>query len=254
MRRPALLAALVILLVVLALVTSSRGHDASLDRVAQRGALRVGMDASFPPFEVVNASGDLEGLDVDLARLLAQEMDLNLEIANIAFDGLYDALACGQVDALVSAMPYDPLRTRDVSYSDPYFRDGLLWLYRPGLAPDDPVGYAGPILAEAGSEAAYVARDRCPQAEVVEVLSETDLVQEMAAGARAGLMPRVSACTLGLPQAGVAFGPLITEVPYSVVTRAQDVALTRAVAEALSRAMASEEWRSSLERWLGAGC
>ncbi|NPV08153.1 MAG: amino acid ABC transporter substrate-binding protein [Anaerolineae bacterium] len=254
MRRWALVLIPILLVLVLGMAVSDRSRDHSLDLVRQRGTLRVGMDASFPPFEVVNAVGELEGLDVDLARLLAREMDLNLDIANIAFDGLYEALSCGEVDLLLSALPYDPLRTGDVRYSAPYFTDGLQWLYRVDSWAADPDAFEGEVLAEAGSEAARLARQNWPRARVTEVLSEQDVVLQLTEGAEAGIVTRVSACSFGLPHDGIAFGPLISEVPYSVVARAGDTAVAEAVADALDEVMASDDYRAAVVYWLGEGC
>jgi ABC-type amino acid transport substrate-binding protein len=181
-------------------------------------------------------------------------MELKLDIANIAFDGLYDALACGEVDVLISALPYDPLRTQDVTYSPPYAVDGLAWLYREGSSAQDPDTFRGEILAEAGSEAAYLGRERWPEARVVEVPSEAEVVARLRAGAEAGLTTRVSACTLGLPGDGIALGPLFNEVPYSVAVRASNAALAQAVMDALGQVLAGEEWRMAVDSWLGEGC
>ncbi|MFH1086070.1 MAG: hypothetical protein V1772_09945, partial [Chloroflexota bacterium] len=41
------------------------GADESWARVQREGVLRVGMDASYPPFELVDDAGRFSGLDVD---------------------------------------------------------------------------------------------------------------------------------------------------------------------------------------------
>ena len=55
------------------------------------------MDASYPPFEVVDEQGSYRGLDVDLAQALASRWGVEVAFVNIAFDGLYDALLARQV-------------------------------------------------------------------------------------------------------------------------------------------------------------
>lgn len=89
------------------------------------GKWRVGMDPSFPPFESLNADGKPEGYDLDLAAQLADEWDLQLEIVPIGFDSLLDALRTGQIDSVISALPFDPRATKDVTYSEPYFEAGI---------------------------------------------------------------------------------------------------------------------------------
>src|SRR5262245_8752212 len=71
----------------------------------QAGVLRVGLDAAFPPFAVYE--GDrFRGHDVELARRLATHLGLKLELVNIPFDGLYDALRVSRIDVVISALPY----------------------------------------------------------------------------------------------------------------------------------------------------
>jgi polar amino acid transport system substrate-binding protein len=95
--------------------------------IQQNRVLRVGMDASYPPFEKVDeATGQLYGYDVDLAREIGRRLDLEVQFVNIGFDGLYDALIAKKVDAVISALPYDPLRTQDVFYTVSYFNAGLV--------------------------------------------------------------------------------------------------------------------------------
>lgn len=108
------------------LLFRSRGgelRDRSWERIEQQGVLRVGMDASYPPFELWDEVG-LRGYDVDLALALGREWGVEVDFENITFDGLYDALKVQRVDIIISALPYDPLLTQDVAYSYSYFDAG----------------------------------------------------------------------------------------------------------------------------------
>ena len=77
-----------LVLVALPLTACARPDDA-WDRVLETGILRVGMDASFPPFEFVAADGTLIGFDVDLARELGQRLGVEVHfVANLSYDDL----------------------------------------------------------------------------------------------------------------------------------------------------------------------
>jgi ABC-type amino acid transport substrate-binding protein len=121
------------------------------------GELRVGVDASYPPFAVATAD-DLWGIDIDLGRELAARLDIPVRFVNLGFDGLYDALRTDQVDVLISALLIDPTRYGAVRYSPPYFNAGLLLI----TASDDIDSMdrlSGRVLAyEFGSEADSEAR------------------------------------------------------------------------------------------------
>jgi ABC-type amino acid transport substrate-binding protein len=104
--------------------------DATWDRIRSTRVLRVGMDATYPPFESVNQTGQVEGYDVDLALELARRWGVGCEFVNVHLDGLYDALRADKCDVLLSALPYDATMTRDVAYSPSYFNAGLLLVVR----------------------------------------------------------------------------------------------------------------------------
>lgn len=100
-------------------------EDLSLARVRQAGMLRVGLDASYPPFEEIDeATREMRGFDVDLARELARRLGVEAEIVNSGWDGLYDALEAGHFDVVISGLVYDPWQTDRVAYSISYFNTG----------------------------------------------------------------------------------------------------------------------------------
>ena len=117
------------------------------------GEMRVGVDASFPPFAL--ATGDeLFGLDIDLGRALAERIGVSIRFVNMGYDGLYDSLKADQVDVVISALLVDPSRTGDVRYTRHYFNNGLV-LVSTGKAPlQSWYDLPGRIVAyEYGSEA-----------------------------------------------------------------------------------------------------
>jgi len=104
-------------------------RDKTWERIERQGVLLVGMDASYPPFELWDEVG-LRGYDVDLALALGREWGVEVDFENITFDGLYDALKVERVDIIISALPYDPLLTQDVAYSYSYFDAGQVLVVR----------------------------------------------------------------------------------------------------------------------------
>lgn len=101
--------------------------DKTWQAIQESKLLKVGLDASYPPFEDIDEdTKEIFGYDVDLARLIGERLDVEIEIVNIGFDGLYDALLAGKVDALISGLPYDPRLTEDVAYTVSYFQAGQM--------------------------------------------------------------------------------------------------------------------------------
>lgn len=105
-------------------------RDRTWETMQSRATWRVAVDPSFPPFEQLNEQNQVVGYDVDLAEAMAQSWGMKLEIVPTSFDSLIDALLAGHVDSVLSALPYDPRLTQDVSYSTAYFESGIMLVVR----------------------------------------------------------------------------------------------------------------------------
>jgi polar amino acid transport system substrate-binding protein len=121
------------------------------------GELRIGVDASYPPFGVDNGR-EMYGIDIDIGKAIGAHLGIPVRFVNMGFDGLYDSLRVDQVDLLLSALLIDPSRMNDVRYTVPYYNAGLV------LVTADPVvtGMAEmsrrALSFEFGSDADRIAR------------------------------------------------------------------------------------------------
>ncbi|MBU6400910.1 MAG: transporter substrate-binding domain-containing protein [Verrucomicrobia bacterium] len=97
---------------------------------APANRLRVGMELSYPPFEMTDEQGQPAGVSVDLARALGQFLGRAVEIENLPFDGLIPALKTGKIDVIISSMTATPERAQSIDFSAPYLRTGLCLLVR----------------------------------------------------------------------------------------------------------------------------
>jgi ABC-type amino acid transport substrate-binding protein len=129
------------LILILALLTGLAGlwvllapaeelKDETWERIQQQGVMRIGMDASYPPFEDIDEEGNLLGYDIDLAHELGRRFGVDVEFVIISFDGLYDALLVERIDLIISALPFDLRLTEDVVYSYAYFNAGQVLVVR----------------------------------------------------------------------------------------------------------------------------
>jgi polar amino acid transport system substrate-binding protein len=95
-----------------------------LDRIQERGELVVGTAGSMPPFNMVTREGELIGLDIDLARSIAEGMGVRIKFQTMPFSELLPALAAGKVDMIISSMTMTPKRNLKVAFVGPYFISG----------------------------------------------------------------------------------------------------------------------------------
>ena len=122
----------IVVAILLVMRISSWQRDETWERIQREGVMHVGMDASYPPFDLVDSEAHFVGYDVDLALEIGTSLGVQVEFVNIFFDGLYDALYSGRIDLIISALPHDRLLTHDVAYSYSYFNAGPVLLVARG--------------------------------------------------------------------------------------------------------------------------
>lgn len=90
----------------------------------EKNVLRVAMSPDFAPMEFVDATktgqDQFVGFDVTLAKYLAKEMGMELEIVPMSFDACQTAVSAGQVDMAISGFSWLPSRAENYNLSDTY--------------------------------------------------------------------------------------------------------------------------------------
>ncbi|MGP4788011.1 ABC transporter substrate-binding protein [Psychrobacter sp. 1Y11] len=104
--------------------------------------LRIGTEGAYAPFNYTNADGSLGGFDIEIANALCADMGVTCEIVAQDWDGIIPGLKAGKYDAIVAAMSITPERAEQVSFTDPYFSNTLVFLAKEGSGfdpsnPDD---------------------------------------------------------------------------------------------------------------------
>lgn len=90
--------------------------------------LVVGMELSYPPFEMSDENNTPTGVSVDLAYALGESLGRPVRIENIAFAGLISSLKTGKIDLIISSMTATEERAASIDFSDPYLETGLCLL------------------------------------------------------------------------------------------------------------------------------
>lgn len=88
------------------------------------GMLTVGVCADLYPYEYIDNSGKITGIEVEIAREVAHRMGLDAEFINMEFENLLGALIDGKVDCLIG-MDYEPLRLKYANASNPMYTEDL---------------------------------------------------------------------------------------------------------------------------------
>jgi len=93
----------------------------TLAEIKGRGKLIIGTEPTFPPFEYVNENNEIVGFDIDIAKKIAEELGVELEILNLPFDSLIPALMSDKIDLIVAGMTITEERAKVIDFSIPYF-------------------------------------------------------------------------------------------------------------------------------------
>ena len=95
--------------------------DQAWTRIQSNGRMHVGTAADYPPFEFYNRDGQIDGFDIALIRAIGDELDVIVDVTDIAFDGLGDSMLSGQVDVSIAALSITPEREAAVDFSNVYY-------------------------------------------------------------------------------------------------------------------------------------
>ena len=92
------------------------------DRIRRKGVLRVATEPYFAPFEFMDRETEkIVGSDIELARLIADRMGVELEIVPMEFTQVLPALTENQCDLTISAIAFTPSRASAYTMSKGYY-------------------------------------------------------------------------------------------------------------------------------------
>ena len=107
------------------------------------GKLTMATNATFPPYEMTTDSGDIEGIDVDTAKAIAEKLGLELQIDDMDFDAALLSVQQGKADIAMAGITVTDERKAVMAFSDSY-ATGIQSIIVPedsGIAsPDDLAG------------------------------------------------------------------------------------------------------------------
>ncbi len=152
---------------------------------AANDELTVGMELSYPPFEMTDENNQPTGIGVDLARALAAALHKKLVIKNTEFTGLIPALKTGKIDLIISSMTANAERAKSIDFSDPYMHTGICLLvgaHSDVQTVDDLNKPGRKVVVKDGTTGFLYARDHLPEATLLPISEESACVLEVIQG------------------------------------------------------------------------
>jgi polar amino acid transport system substrate-binding protein len=164
---------------------SSEDIKTKLDAIKAKGKIVLGTAADYPPYEFhkeINGEDQVVGFDIDIAKSIAKDLGVKLEIKDMKFDGLLAALVADKIDFIVAGMVPKPERKKSVDFSIPYYEAEQRILVKKADAdkfktPEDFKGLR--IGAQKSTVQEDIANTKIPDAQVKSLSKITDLVLEL---------------------------------------------------------------------------
>lgn len=135
---------LVAVLALTALVSCKKpAENTDLEDIKAAGKIVVGMECAYAPYNwttttenadtvaIENNKGAFaDGYDVQIAKLIAAEIGVELVIKAIEWDGLIPALEAGEIDMIIAGMSPTEERKLSIDFSNTYFDSNLVMVVR----------------------------------------------------------------------------------------------------------------------------
>jgi len=161
--------------------------NSTLNKIIERGELRVGMEPGYMPFEMKDKKGNIIGYDVDMAKKMAKEMGVKLKLVPTSWDGIIAGLITNKYDIIMSGMTITQQRNLKLNFANPYIVVGQTVLMKKSLkgkiktAKDlDKKGYT--VVTKLGVTGEIATRKFFKKANIVTFETEADAAAELLSG------------------------------------------------------------------------
>ena len=171
------------------LISCGKKDEDKLSEIKKNGKLVVGLSADYAPYEfhIINDEGkdEIVGFDIDIAKEIAKDMGVELEIQDMDFDSLVAGVPSGKIDLVISGMTPTPERKEAVDFSDIYYvaEQGLV------VRAEDKDKYktfadlkGQKVGAQMGAIQADIAEENIPEADIQLLSNVNDLVLGLKSG------------------------------------------------------------------------
>jgi glutamate transport system substrate-binding protein len=227
----------------------------TMAKLQDRGEITIGVKFDVPPFGFKNPQTDeVEGFDVDMGRIIAEELGVEPRFVEAISDNRIPFLQQGEVDLILSTMTINQERDQEIEFSEPYYvARGRI------LVPQDSdirgVGdLAGKRVCTAlGSTYEETLREEAPDADLRLVDTYSECLELLQNGAIDAISTDDVILTGMIIQDDTLqmVGDELTTEPYGAGIKEGDREFQRFVSETLEAAQQDGRWQDLYQEWIG---
>lgn len=157
----------------------------TLSQIKEKGKIVLGTSADYPPYEfhkLINGKDEIVGFDIEIAKQIAADLGVELEIVDMKFEGLLASLLTDDVDFVVAGMVPTPDRAKVVDFSIPYYSGNQRMIVQENQKdklklPEDFEGLKVGVQKSTTQE--DIAVEKFTESEIIGLSKITDLVLEL---------------------------------------------------------------------------
>jgi len=238
----------------------SFAEGSTMARLQQAGKVRVGTKFDQPLFGQKNLEGNLEGFDVEIAKIIAGELGIQpsgIEWVESVSANREPFIQQDKVDFVVATYTINDKRKQVVDFAGPYYVAGQDIMVTKG----NPLGITGPddlagkkVCSVTGSTPAENILTKYPDAK----LTEFDVYSKCAEALKNGQVEAVTTdnvILLGLinqdPEAFELVGKKFTEEPYGIGVKKGDTQFRNFINDVLEKAYQDGRWKQAWDATAG---
>jgi ABC-type amino acid transport substrate-binding protein len=244
----------------LAGIAASASDTPVMDRVLNNKVLVVGTSGNMPPMTYKLQSGDVAGLDMELAQLMASGLGVKLKVVVMPFPDLVDAVKSGKVDVAISNITATLARNRHVAFSTPYLISGkcVVTKQKEMATMENAEAVNGKKVTVAvlkGSTSEEFASMLMKDAKLIDVNSDADGIDLVRSGKADAMLSDYPVCMAAVnnnPDAGfVASFSKLTYEPISIALPGNDPLFLNWTNNFVSRLKTTGAIDGLMQQWLG---
>jgi glutamate transport system substrate-binding protein len=229
--------------------------DTTMGKIQERGEITIGVKFDVPPFGFKNPQTDeVEGFDVDMGRIVAEELGVEPQFVEAISDNRIPFLQQGEVDLILSTMTINQERDLEIEFSEPYYiARGRI------LVPGDSdikglEDLAGKRVCTAlGSTYEETIREDAPEAELRLVDTYSECLELLQNGAIDAISTDDVILTGMIIQDDTLkmVGDELTVEPYGAGIKEGDKEFQKFVSDTLEAAQEDGRWEDLYQEWVG---
>jgi polar amino acid transport system substrate-binding protein len=104
---------------------AEQAAPSKVEEIQKKGKIVLGTSADYPPYEfhkLIDGKDEIVGFDIEIAKVIAEDLGVELEIKDMKFDGLLAALVVDDIDFIVAGMVPKEERKKSVDFSNQYYQ------------------------------------------------------------------------------------------------------------------------------------